>query len=446
MRHPSDQHTLHLQLQCPPIFSPVSLPITPKMSSAPETPVHEQLCPMNMTPPLTPLRPKLARATTSAEVGHLGQDTSSIEESTVEDAKMFPKPSLTPTSEEKLCWEMTVPRHYTGSYQRQGSASSGYQELGHGAWSTVYRATECSQSQPSPLPTPPTSPASSPNKSGIGRQLAIKTAARRDAQTVLYQEARILTYIHSPHASHHLVPFHGYDIASQSLVMDAIPLSLDTYTRSCLQTARLNLSTRTMFDPVCGAQEWQSLATQLIDGLAFLHSHSCVHGDIKPGNVLLRPNGAGSSHAYSALYCDFSSSRIFDNSSKGHDHHSGQGQQLTALTTDFASPELFTSLFSTAAVATMASDVYALGVTLVVAAIGTNPYAGASTEMQKLCMAREGKVLDFARQSQQGTRVMKGKMVERCLKGALEKDVERRSTVVEWKRDLDAVFNNLNGT
>lgn len=222
--------------------------------------------------------------------------------------------------------------------------------------------------------------------------------------------------------------------------MDAVPLNLDTYARSCLSTARLQFSTRTMFDPVCGVSVWQSLATQLINGLAFLHNESCIHGDIKPANILLRPNGADSAEAYTALYCDFSSSRIFDSEDRRNSH---QAEQLTALTPDFVSPELFHSLGSTAAVATLASDVYALGVTLIVAAIGSSPYASATMDIQKLSMAREGRVLDFAGQSEQGTRVMKGKMVERCLRGALTKDAGRRSTVGEWKRDVETVPEEL---
>ncbi|KAL9008645.1 MAG: hypothetical protein Q9173_006252, partial [Seirophora scorigena] len=296
---------------------------------------------------------------------------------------------------ERLSWEITTPLPYLKGYQRQGSATEGYDELGRGAWSTVYCATEGFKVQPSPLPTPPTSPTSSPGKAVIDRLLAIKTVARRDGQKILYQEARVLTYLHSsPEASRFLVPFHGYDQTSQSLVMDAVPLNLDTHARSCLEKARLNFSTRTMFDPVCGTSVWQSLATQLTSGLAFLHEASCIHGDIKPANVLLQPNGADPAEGYTALYCDFSSSCILDGPN-GED--SDQSRQLTAVTADFASPELLSSLSNVSALATTASDIYALAVTLTVAATGSSPYAGASMEMQKLSMIREGRVLDFAR-------------------------------------------------
>ncbi|KAL9023800.1 MAG: hypothetical protein Q9196_006964 [Gyalolechia fulgens] len=436
--HPSDQRTLLLPLQHPST-TPLGGHLTaPKASSAPETPVHEKPDAMSLTPPLTPLRSDIVRSTASSDLGRIEQDTQRVVGLKTSDEIVDFWMSLTPTADEMLSWQKIVPRPCTKRYQRQGPTSSD-QELGRGAWSTVFRAT-CLQFQPSTTPTPPTSPGSSPSKPTVNQLLAVKVAARRDAHDILYQEARILTYLHSSaHASRYLVPFHGYDIASRSLVMDAVPLNLDTHAKSCLKTARLNFTTRTMFDPVCGAREWKAFATQLINGLAFLHSRSCIHGDIKPANILLRPNGDDPSEAYTALYCDFSSSRISSGDIRNDEDRS---QQLTALTPEFTSPEVFTSLYSTSAVATMASDVYALGVTLVVAAIGTSPYAGASMEMQKLGMAREGRVLEFAGQGEQGTRVMRGRIVEQCLKGALEKSIENRSTVGQWKRDVDAVFDN----
>ncbi|KAL9597596.1 MAG: hypothetical protein Q9219_005035 [cf. Caloplaca sp. 3 TL-2023] len=411
---------------------------TLKVMSAPETPITEKLCPISLTPPTTPQKSGAARVTAKSESCLVGQDARNVVDPRPDDAMENSKVSSPPSTEEMLCWEKTVPRPYTKNYQRQGSASSGYHELGHGAWSTVYRATERSPPLSSPLPTPPSSPVSGFSKADGGHLLAVKTAARRDARDILYREARVLTYLHSSsHASRYLVPFHGYEAASQSLVMDAVVLNLDAHAKACLRHARSNFSTRTMFDPVCGNQEWQSLAAQLVDGLLFLHSNHCVHGDIKPANILLRPDNGGPLGTYTALYCDFSSSHIFGDHNQ---NKSDESQQLTALTADFASPELLTSLHNPSAVATTASDVYALGVTMVIVAIGTSPYGGASMEIQKLSMAREGRVLDFARQCEQGTRIMKGKKVDQCLKHALEKDAYRRSTAAEWKREIDAVF------
>ncbi|KAL8952487.1 MAG: hypothetical protein Q9222_001590 [Ikaeria aurantiellina] len=392
------------------------------MSDPPATATIAESKFLELTPPTTP---------TCSYIKSIS-DTLSITPSVAPDGSIDVKTSTFPTAEETISWATMLPQLYKKSYKR-------LENLGHGAWSTVYRAAESEQTQPSPLATPPVSPASSSRKSDAGRILAIKTAARRDAREILYQEARILTFLHDhDHASEYIVPFHGYDATTQSLVMDAIPLDLDTHARSCLGKIRNNFTTATMLDPVCGVQDWQSLAVQLIDGLAFLHNQRCVHGDIKPANILLRPNAKSS--AYTPLYCDFSSSRILDDRLADTE----ASQQVTALTPDFASPELIESLHTTAAVATTASDIYALGVTLVVAAIGESPYAGARMEMQKLGMARQGRVLEFARQADQGTRIMgNGKRVERCLRSALERDARKRSTVKVWKGEVREILGEM---
>ncbi|KAL8713908.1 MAG: hypothetical protein Q9220_002054 [cf. Caloplaca sp. 1 TL-2023] len=389
------------------------------MSDAPSTPMRPPPAFLELTPPLTPKRLHLRSIS----------DTLSIAQSVISDASNEGKTWKSPAAEETIDWATVLPQPYEKRYER-------LEYLGKGAWSIVYRATETVQVQPSPLATPPVSPASSHRQSNTGGILAVKTAARKDAREVLYQESRVLTFLHRhDHASEFLIPFHGYDASSQSLVMDAVPLNLEAHAEKRLGEVRRNFSTRTMFDPVCGVQEWQSLAVQLIDGLAFIHDKRCVHGDIKPANILLRPDGAGSSCTYTPLFCDFSSSRIIDGSSADTD----ASQQVTALTPDFASPELFDSLRTTAAVATTSSDVYALAVTLLVAAIGESPYAGVSMDLQKLSMARQGRVLEFARQADQGTRIMRGKAVE-CLKSALEKDVGKRSTVEEWKGKVKEIL------
>lgn len=397
--------------------------------SAPVTRINEKPCAATLTPPSTPLRTRHDEF--SASDGRRLTDQDNSDSPGMATAEVS-------TDRERPSWDMTIPQACTKTYRLPDATTSEYQEFGHGAWSTVYRAVECVQAKHSVLLTPPASPASSPVKSVIGRVLAVKVAARRDAHKILHHEGRILTYLHAtPEASRFLVPFHGYDSTSRSLVMDAVTLSLEAFGQSCLKKMRLNFSTRTMFDPICGVLQWQSLATQLIDGLSFLHQESCIHGDIKPANVLLRPVPSDSDEAFTALYCDFSSSRILHGPTREDDDPT---EQLTALTPDYASPELLTSLSGSSAVATRASDVYALGVTLVAAAIGMSPYAGFSMEVQKLSLAREGRVLELARQSDQATRIMKGKMVERCLRNALEKEVERRCTVDDWKRDVQVML------
>ena len=396
-------------------------------------------CPAFLTPPSTPVRPDVTRSATASDLGDL--DRTSFEAMTLEpdvSLKAVESP-LAPSSEEQRAWEQIGPRPCTESYWRIGSAATGYEQLGQGAWSIVYGATtgsELTSSSPN-LPTPPSSPSSNAKKPAAAAFYAMKAASRRDAHPILLQEARILTYLHSfSNADDYLVHFFGYDFAAKALLLKAIPLNLDTQARTCLETARINFSTRTMFDPVIGVNEWQFLATHLIGGLAFLHRNRCIHGDIKPANILLQPSDG---EKVTPLYCDFSSSHIIpSSSSQGQEKVELQDQQITALTRDFASPELLSSLTNRdqSPIATPASDIYALGVTLLIAATGSSPYESAGSEFLKLTMAKEGQPIEFARNGDQATRVMKRGMVERCLKGAVAKKVESRWTVEQWREEV----------
>lgn len=262
--------------------------------------------------------------------------------------------------------------------------------------------------------------------------LAVKAPSRRDAHSILDHEARILTYLHSfPQAPDYLVPFYGYDQSTHSIILSALPLNLDMHVRAAAATTRANVSTRTMFDPIIDVKEWSSLAMALISGLSFLHCKQCIHGDIKPANILLRPSEEDQS--YTPLYCDFSSSLVTTEP---------KPSEITALTQDYSSPELLSSLTDpvTPTLPTSAADVYALAVTLLFAAIGESPYASAKLEIMKLSMAKEGRPLQFAKSGEQAARVRKGGIVERCLAGALAKDVKARWGVAQWRHEVGKVL------
>lgn len=392
-----------------------------------------------LTPPLTPLRAGYKRAPASADVllaspmdldkldaeGNLPDGEMIKAEGSVARAKDETKPE----------WKNVRPQPYLGRYQLAGSASAGFHEYGRGVWSVVYRAIETADKVPTtntPL-TPPTSPPSSPAQPGVHGMLAVKAPSRRDAHKILEQEARVLTYLHSfPKASDHLVPFYGYDQAQSSLILGPIPLNLETRAKTAGATARINFSTRTMFDPVIGVAEWAHLAVGLIDGLAFLHAANCVHGDIKPANVLL--HSSATSNFFLPVFCDFSSAHVIASSDPHQGEIEEEIEQVSAVTADYASPELLTSLQRhVGAFVTPASDVFALATTLLMAAIGDSPYAGARMEVQKLSMAKEGRPLDFARNGNAASRIMKGKMVEKVVTGGVAREVGKRLTAAEWK-------------
>lgn len=335
-----------------------------------------------------------------------------------------------------VTWNKTIPRPYLKRYELLGSIGTGFEEYGRGAWSIVYRAIECHPGKISAPLTPPLSPPNSPKQASINRLLAVKAPSRNDAHPILKQEARILTYLHSfPGAATYLVPFHGYDQPLHSLVFSAIPLNLEFHVKQAARTARSSPSMKTMFDPVVGAGEWTDLAEHLISGLAFLHSHNCVHGDIKPANILLQSSGDS---GVIPLFCDFSSSRVVVPSTSTADpgEEDDDVEEVTAVTPDYTSPELLVGLHGRTpgmrAITTPASDVFSLGVTLLFTAIGESPYASARMEVQKLAMAREGRPVDFARSGDGAGRVMVGKTVERVVAMAVEKEVKKRVNAQDW--------------
>lgn len=431
-----------LPLTSPPT-SPVALPVRPALAELPALPLDQKphltasktlpakilavSAILPLTPPSTPPKPEHNRASASAD---------GLEAMLSTDVNMGAKPSeilevkATQALKQEAFGSDTAPKSYTARYQL-------YEQLGHGAWSTVYRAVENIEPLKSLTnlpPTPPTSPttgATPPSK----KMFAVKKPSSRQAHKILEKEAKILTYIHShANASIYLVPFHGFDSAQHSIILDAVFLSLDAHAKAA---TRRPLSTKTMFDPVIGAEEWAGLAEGLIDGLAFLHSIGCVHGDIKPANILLR---SGRNGELTPLYCDFSSSHII--SSTGEDK---EVEEVSAVTTEYLSPELLEALSprsTNRAIATYASDVFALGVTLLFAAIGDSPYAGARMASQKLGMAKEGLPFEFARRGEQASRVMKGRAVEKALKGALAKEADKRMAVAEWKNKMREVVKS----
>ena len=418
--------------------NPVVLPVRPALTELPALPLQQRSQPTTsktlqaeapvlsvsspLTPPSTPQKQAKTRASVSADV----ESERSIDLKPGAEPSAMPEFKTNQAPKQEAGGSDTVPKPYLGKYELRDV-------LGRGAWSTVYRAfenTEPLKTLTNLPPTPPTSPITGTIASSK-KALAVKMPSSRQAHKILEKEAKILTYIHShTNASTFAVPLHGFDSTQHSIVLDAVPLSLEAHAKAAI---RRPLSTKTMFDPVIGAEEWAGLAEGLIDGLAYLHSANCVHGDIKPANVLLRPGSGGE---LTPLYCDFSSSHVV--SEEGEE----EVEEVSAVTTEYLAPDLLEALSPRnprRAVATHASDVFALGVTLLFAAIGESPYACARIASQKLGMAKEGTPFDFARRGEQASRVMQGRAMDRALKSALAKEAVDRVSVAEWRDQIREV-------
>ncbi|MCJ1429506.1 hypothetical protein MMC29_007421 [Sticta canariensis] len=446
--HESNHAHLRQPLQSLPPMAMNKRPRLISRSSSPPASLTMSKPSQALTPPVTPLRAEYKRASASADVLLASpmildkrDAQAELPDREMVEAERSPTRAKAETEPE---WQNLRPRSYPGRYQLLGSASAGFQEYGRGVWSVVYRAVEIADKVSANTPlTPPTSPPSSPAQAGVNGILAVKAPSRRDAHQILEKEARVLTYLHSfPEASDRLVPFYGYDHARSSLILGPIPLNLETCAKTAGATARINFSTRTMFDPVVGVAEWANLAVNLVDGLGFLHAANCVHGDIKPANILL--HSSSTTNSLVPLFCDFSSARVIASPDSRQGEIEEEIEQVSAVTADYTSPELLTSLQRRdGAIVTPASDVFALATTLLMAAIGESPYAGVRTEVQKLGMAREGNPLEFARNGNGASRIMKGKMVEKIVMGAVEKKVEKRLTAVEWKTMVADVVSGM---
>lgn len=469
------------------LYSDPATPVTPVASTTSSTfPYRPLQRPLAMprsqldTPPVTPTSPcaQAWHSSTEATIAYTTRDSNATPS----------KPLAHRPSQSQSSAAHVVPKDCPFEIELCTSAAGVYLEYGRGAWSAVVKATKrqgfggygtdstliststssnacTTMNKFSTPPTPPRTPR--PSNRAV---FAVKMAIRRDAATVLRNEALALEHISScPSANEYVVPYHGVIPSSQqqsnpfiqsntsaapqppSLILTALPLALSSYITDCATYAEAHFTTRTMFDPVVGKWGWLDLAERLVEGLEWLHEVAgVVHGDIKPQNILLRPNpqqhpdssnDAESDpklHKYIPVYADFSSAHMLDSTTT-----TSLSNSLTALTPPYTAPELLTSqaLTSPHTIPTFQTDTFSLSLTLIACASGNlNIYPG--TERQRLAMAREGwNVLDALdclrvrkpRRRRSGAASAERGFVERGVEGGIRRESQERWSVGQWR-------------
>jgi hypothetical protein len=173
----------------------------------------------------------------------------------------------------------------------------------------------------------------------LGRDVAIKLLPPEQATAVarerFLREARLLAQLAHPH----VVPI--LEVQEQGgLLWFVMPLIAGDTLATRIAAGALPLG------------EVRRIGDELLDALAFAHSHGVIHRDVKPGNVFL--------HGDHALLADFGVALLHD---PNDDTLTEAGRLLGTLR--YMTPEQLTG-----AAATVRSDLYSLGATLYEAATG----------------------------------------------------------------------------
>jgi serine/threonine-protein kinase len=159
----------------------------------------------------------------------------------------------------------------------------------------------------------------------------------------------------------------------------------------------------------------------------FAHRNLVVHRDLKPGNVLVSPQGE-------AKLLDFGIAEPLGEEPARRRPSDGAG--LRWMTPSYASPEQVRG-----EPVTTASDVYALGVVAFELLTGASPYPEAARRSdveRAICEATPPRASDVAARSEVAARKLRGDLDAVLLK-ALEKEPLRRyPTVADFARDLEA--------
>ena len=127
------------------------------------------------------------------------------------------------------------------------------------------------------------------------------------------------------------------------------------------------------------AQSAAMIFTQAAEGLLHAHQHGLVHRDVKPGNLMVTPEGL--TKLTDLGLAAFSSEEAADSSATSHPKQ----RQPIVGTPDYLAPEVITSPGDVRPV----SDIYSLGCTLYYAVTGKVPFPGGETSTKLRCHLEE---------------------------------------------------------
>jgi eukaryotic-like serine/threonine-protein kinase len=105
------------------------------------------------------------------------------------------------------------------------------------------------------------------------------------------------------------------------------------------------------------------LLLKVCDAVDYAHRHMVIHRDLKPGNILVTPEGE-------PKLLDFGIARLIDVPEAGEERRPGSGPVARALTLAYASPEQIEGRDLS-----VATDVYSLGVVFYELLTGNRPFA-----------------------------------------------------------------------
>ncbi|KAH0612181.1 uncharacterized protein H6S33_010233 [Morchella sextelata] len=305
-----------------------------------------------------------------------------------------PTPPLTPLTPHPLTATPAPPQHLLSTPYTA--------KLGSGAWSTVYALTP---------------------------QLAVKTPSNPSALPILHAEASILSHLTTTLTASPpcIARIHYYDPKTAHLYLDHLAAgTLESLARAAPATTKTKTQRG---EPVLGFAQWLFLAERLVAAVRAVHAAGVVHGDIKWGNVLLRPYAGGDEvwDAYCAenpgaalmepVLCDFSSAQLGGGGGGG-------GEEVSAVTTGFAAPEVLRGFLGGGGAPLRGSaDVYSVGMTLLAAALGSEVYEGVR---HVGIYAREGDPVGWVRGGERAVRVARGGVVEGVVRGCFGRGEEGR--------------------